>query len=275
MNAYISHMVLFVLVREIRYFTGNCNNIYRLFAYLTAGFIYIRTDYYFAVFVDSRMKVFLSLLISCFVLTVSAADGSTSWPALSQGQSCMARSFIGMPESLTPYISSSMREDMIDFFAVGSKKGVTNLLMGESSVEEITDCSITVKLASDKTVLSIRKYFTSKGDSVFVVIETVATPARDSSVRFFDSQWNVLDGGKLFDFPTVEDFAVNLKDKKTKKGLEMVNIALLGLRFTSDGDISAEICIDFLPDEVKTLVAPLISNEPKLYSWNGKRFVGK
>ena len=112
----------------------------------------------FAVFVDSRMKVFLSLLISCFVLSVSAADGSTSWPALSQGQSCMARSFIGMPESLTPYISSSMREDMIDFFAVGSKKGVTNLLMGESSVEEITDCSITVKLASDKSVLSIRKY---------------------------------------------------------------------------------------------------------------------
>ena len=132
MNAYISHMVLFVLVREIRYFTGNCNNIYRLFAYLTAGFVYIRTDYYFAVFVDSRMKVFLSLLISCFALSVSAADGSTSWPALSQGQSCMARSFIGMPESLTPYISSSMREDMIDFFAVGSKKGVTNLLMGES-----------------------------------------------------------------------------------------------------------------------------------------------
>ena len=142
-------------------------------------------------------------------------------------------------------------------------------------MEEITDCSIRVRLASDKSVLSIRKYFTSKGDSVFVVIETVATPARDSSVRFFDSQWNVLDGGKLFDYPTVEDFAVNLKDKKTKKGLEMVNIALLGLRFTSDGDISAEICIDFLPDEVKTLVAPLISNEPKLYSWKGKRFVDK
>lgn len=222
------------------------------------------------------MKVFLSLLISCFVLSVSAAEECVkSWPALSDGQCAMAQSFIDMPESVTPYITPEMREDMVDYFAVGSKKGVENLLTGESAVEEITDCSFTIRLASDKSVLSVRKYFTSKNDSIYVAIETVSTPAPDSSIRFFDSQWNMVESGKLFAFPKVKEFFGKPDSKKEKSAADRINIPLFELSFNPDGSISAEISTEFLPDEIKSEITPSLTNKAAIYTWNGKRFVGK
>lgn len=221
------------------------------------------------------MRFFLPLLFLFFSLGTAAEERVKSWPALSDGQCVMAQSFIDMPESITPYITPEMREDMVDYFAVGSKKGVTNLLMGESAVEEITDYSFTIKLASGKSVLSVRKYFTSKNDSLYVTIKTVSTPAPDSAIKFFDSQWNLLDDNKMFVFPEAKDFFDKPGTEDSKSAIALINITLLKLSFTSEGNIDAEISTDFLPDEIKDRITPLISDKPKTYSWNGKRFVEK
>lgn len=219
------------------------------------------------------MRQLLVFILTCLTLTAAAAEGENTWPALSQGQSAMARSFISMPAALTPYVTTSMREDMVDFYAVGSKKGVANLLMGESSLEEITDTTFTVKLSSEKSTLSVRKYITVKGDSLYAVISTVAIPSADSSIKFFDSQWNMLDADRLFTPPTLSSFTPDPKDKAAKKALENIPFTLLGLSFTPDGQIAARISTDYLPDEIKATTAPYITRTPILYKWNGKRFV--
>lgn len=162
---------------------------------------------------------------------------------------------------------------MVDFYAAGSKKGVTNLLMGQSSIDEITDTSFYVSLSSDKSTLSARRYQTAKGDTLYAVIATVSVPSPDSSVRFFDSDWNPLEDDAFFTSPRVCDFAVNPKDKSARQALEAIPFALFRLSFTPDGAIAAELSADYLPDEIKASVTQHITAAPRLYVWNGKRFV--
>lgn len=221
------------------------------------------------------MKFFLLLLFGGLALTASAQGDVKQRPSLSEGQKSMVKAFIEMPESLTPYIPLSVRADMVDFYEAGSKSASNNLFLGESSISSIEDCSIVINLASDKSVLSVRKLYTQKNDSVFAVIETVSAPAHDSSIKFFDPQWMLLDCNSFFKLPKAEDFIVGKKPKEAKAIAAKVNIELIELRFTPEGNITATLSTDFLPDEIKEEVDSCINVDGVLYTWNGKRFVGK
>lgn len=221
------------------------------------------------------MKFFLLLLFGGLVFTASAQVDDKQQPSMSERQRSMVGAFIEMPESLTPYIPLSVRVDMVDFYEAGNSSISNNLFLGESSIDLIEDYSIVINLASDKSVLCIRKLYTQKNDSIFAIIETVSTPEPDSSIKFFDSKWNPLDYNSLFKFPKAEDFIVGKKSKETESVAAKINIELIELRFTPEGNIVAKLSTDFLPDQIREEIDPFINREGILYTWNGKKFVDK
>jgi hypothetical protein len=76
-----------------------------------------------------------------------------------QWSTCSAQTvgevFKAMPDSLTPYLSTNNRLDMLDFMEAKMKAAVTNQLDGESEMLFLSDDSLSIKM-SDALLVELR-----------------------------------------------------------------------------------------------------------------------
>ena len=74
-----------------------------------------------------------------------------------------------------------------------------------------------------------------KNDSIVAVIETVATPVKDSRLSFYDMKWNKLDADKYIKMPELSDFIVSSVPKEKRQELmSAVNFAMIEMAFEGD-----------------------------------------
>jgi hypothetical protein len=74
-----------------------------------------------------------------------------------------------------------------------------------------------------------------KNDSIVAVIETVATPVKDSKLSFYDMKWNKLDAANFIKMPELGDFIVSSVPKEKRQELmSAVNFAMIEMAFEGD-----------------------------------------
>jgi hypothetical protein len=59
----------------------------------------------------------------------------------------MAELFRQMPDSLTPYLSTNSRLDLVDFMEAGMKSEVANLLDGKTQMTALTPDSLSISMS--------------------------------------------------------------------------------------------------------------------------------
>lgn len=181
--------------------------------------------------------------------------------------------FADLPLEVTEIIRPSTRLDMIDYYTqADSLLTVTNALGGESRFEVVTPDYLRVTVTPVST-LEIKLLTAGKKQIVMSLYTTGDSDgARDTEVRFFDSELKTLDNGKYLKAPKLTDFftlkgsglsETDLKEKvpyaaveyTTGPGVTPLKATLTTLRVISEED--------------SDLLTPILTTE-LTREWKGK-----
>lgn len=146
----------------------------------------------------------ITILTVC-AAALSAADvyAQTPIPAEMTAEKC----FVEAPPEVFQLVLPNTRLDMIDYFKAGMDRKSGNAAGGECVLLSLDPESVTLQAGEGITC----QFFVLEGSKKpFIgVIETLATPGEDSTVRFYTSDWSPVDAAKkrLFREPTLSDWA--------------------------------------------------------------------
>lgn len=112
--------------------------------------------------------------------------------------------FAAAPDSVVPLLDLNTRLDMLDYYDCGSRTASTNMLEGKSRVTYRDSLTVRYELTERiKGQLSVIPM--AKGDSLIIVITTLATPTPDSEIEIYTTQWQ-RPGKPVFRAPTMSDW---------------------------------------------------------------------
>lgn len=112
--------------------------------------------------------------------------------------------FAAAPDSVVPLLDLNTRLDMLDYYDCGSRTASTNMLEGKSRVTYRDSLTVRYELTErNKGQLSVIPM--PKGDSLIIVITTLATPTPDSEIEIYTTRWQQ-PGKPVFSAPTMSDW---------------------------------------------------------------------
>lgn len=114
-------------------------------------------------------------------------------------------------------LSKTARLDLLDYYDNDQIVEAKNNLGGGSSLIEVSDNFMSIKMSDSRTVQLL--LVASRNDTTIVVVETYKTPVVDSRISFYNSQWQAIDGNKLFEMPTIAAFVRKDADKHVAASL--------------------------------------------------------
>lgn len=187
------------------------------------------------------------------------------------GQTTAADLFTSAPQSVFPLLDHNTRLDMVDYYRNGMSNPSQNQLDGRSSITEMTPESLTVKM-TDSSAMQIVDLKGSNGD-VVAVISTVATPGLDSTIKFFDTNWNPLPTEQYFTKPDLKGWLTD-SGKQHEMDIDMqVPFMLASYRIdpatstlTLTNNLSRFLDKEIY-DDLSEYFIPTLT-----YSWTGKGF---
>ena len=161
---------------------------------------------------------------------------------------------------------------MVDYYRNGMSTASQNSLDGRSMITEMTPESITVKM-TDSSAAQLAVLTSPKGQ-IIALINTVATPGLDSNIRFYDSEWRLLDGSGIFSKPDWKEWMTAAGQENSDEVTMQVPFMLSSYRIdpvTSRLTLTNNLS-RFLDKEVYESLSSYL--RPSLtYDWTGKKFV--
>ena len=113
----------------------------------------------------------------------------TMFSCLSMHAQRMMKDFwMSMPDSLVEYLDATKKHEMIDFYGMGVRAEVFNLLEGMSVMDTLTARHAAVTL-SESSKLSVSLLPKNDGDTLICMVSTFLGPQPESTVSFYDSSW--------------------------------------------------------------------------------------
>lgn len=206
------------------------------------------------------------ILILSFILGVA-----TLFPS---AQVTSRSAFNTAPVTVLPTLPKQVRLDMVDYFESGSSKPSGNILDAPSRIVAMDDRKMEVAIGDDLTIDFCVLPYGKK--QIIMVISSLRTPAVDSAVRFYDSQWNELNTDKLFRYPTLEKWTGKM-GKADRLDLENSLPFLMTSISFEPADNTLTVTPDlngYLSDIDEAAVRSRL-RENIVYRWNGKKFVEK
>ncbi|MDO4949305.1 MAG: DUF3256 family protein [Bacteroidales bacterium] len=123
------------------------------------------------------MKRFVLTLFLLAVLSLHAQD--------------MKNLFVNMPEAVAPLLTKVNREDCVDFLNSHMKAVVKNKLGGKSELQQLTDNYFLMQLTEVST-LQAKLLPLNDSINMLCVVKTNTSPIPDSTIRFYDTDWQIL-----------------------------------------------------------------------------------
>lgn len=173
----------------------------------------------------------------------------------------VARLFTDESGELFNSLSLSARYELLNNFSKGETvEVVNNLRTTESRITQLTSDHMVVATSSARTV-EMKLLPRAKGDTVLAVIETVATPVKDSRLTFYDMKWNPLEASKFIKMPEAADFFLpSVNKEKRDEMLSMLNFAMIEMAFDGDNLVARCNLEDFFLGDDFKFYKPLVTN---------------
>ncbi len=113
--------------------------------------------------------------------------------------------FITMPDSLAPLLTKVNKEDFGDFLASNMKAEVKNRLGKNSEMLKLTADYLNLKM-SESSEVQMKLLPVNDSVKVVCVVHTYKGPAADSSIRFYNTQWEELPLSSYLTLPKEDAF---------------------------------------------------------------------
>lgn len=188
-----------------------------------------------------------------------------------EAQITATEAFTSAPRKVMPMLDQTTRLDMVDYFNNGMSTSSTNLLNGRSRITALSDNQLTVELSDASTCDMI--VLQGEESQFIAVITTVATPAPDSRMSVYSSDWKRDITASVFTKPTLTDW-LTPEGKKNRAEVESL-VPFLLISYTYKPETATLTLTnnvkEFLGNELYDTIATYI--RPSLtYQFNGKRF---
>lgn len=175
--------------------------------------------------------------------------------------------FLNAPDKIFPLLTGNDRADLVDFIEAGMTAKVSNRLDGTSELRTLGHDYLMLATTASSTMQI--KLLPAKGDTLICVVKTVKAEAADSRICFYDKEWNMLNAGEMFSFPSISDFFASDADEY----LDVCDIYLVSLTLSAtDNSLVAEYTMPaYMNVDDAKMVKPLLHK--LAYRWDGERFV--
>lgn len=177
--------------------------------------------------------------------------------------------FLDAPDDIFPMLTKNLRADLVDYIEARMTAKVTNRLDGTTVLEELG--ANYLKLASTASSTMQLKLLPVQGDTVICVVKTVKAEAADSRICFYDKSWKLLDGSKMFEYPSIRSFFIS--PEAADECIDKCDIYLVSLQLSAaDNTLVAEYTMpQYMSKDDVSKVTPLLKKI--VYKWNGECFV--
>ena len=185
-------------------------------------------------------RILYAVIMALVALTATAYDG-------------VSKLFVAENGDLFNSIPIATRYELVNNYGRADKTQILNDLQTEESrIIVLEDEYMKIATSSAQTV-ELKLIHKSKRDTVVAVIETVATPYKDSRLSFYDTKWNKLDESKFIVLPTINDFFLPSATKEMKSNfLSSLMMTMIELRFEGDTLVAqCDLKDFFLSDDFK------------------------
>lgn len=184
------------------------------------------------------------------------------------------RVFADVPLEVLDLLRPSSRLDMIDYYTqADSILNATDALGGSSHIDVLTDDYLRMEVSPVSTLeIKILPY---KKSHIAMTIYTVGgdSIAKDSEVRFYDSELKPLPEDKFIKTPDLKDF-LNLRDSDVTMSDIAEWIPFQTIEFTTGPDetpLTATLTtLTILPNETKEKLEKILIS--RSYIWTGSKF---
>lgn len=200
-------------------------------------------------------------LISPIILVFTSL---CSW-AITAGEA-----FTSAPNSVFPLLDNSTRMDMVDYFNSHMSTASQNKLSGKSRITALSDESLSFEMSSSSAYQII--LLPGKESTIIALIETVATPAPDSNISFYDENWKKSEK-PLLENPDLDTWltAEGNNDKAMVESLVPFMLSSMSYDPVTKTLTLTNNVKQFLGEDMYSMVANCL--KPALtFKWNGKRF---
>jgi hypothetical protein len=182
----------------------------------------------------------------------------------------VAELFISMPDEMLVQLESPWRKDLIDLYKASKPATLENTLHGKSTLKMMTDDYLLLQ-TTERSTLEMRRLPLINNTFVICVVTTVYAPAADSKVCFYTTAWQPLTSDELL--KPVEP-AWFLMDVASPDAATSLDIQLVKYSLSADNNnITAEYTTpDYLDEETKAKVKPLLKGIPRVFEWKSGRY---
>jgi len=212
--------------------------------------------------------------IALFAMAVMAAIA-----AFAQDKTDVGTVFASAPRTVFPLLDTNTRLDMIDYFRNGMSTPSQNALEGKSQITELTSDYMNVKMTDSS---SSQLVLLKDGKRMLVVlINTVATPGLDSTMKFYmydpdDGQWGAQVVKGYFNKPGWKEWLTS-EGRSHQDEVEMqVPFMLVSYKYEpATGELVLSNNLSkFLDKDVYDSISSYL--HPRLvYVWTGSKFALK
>lgn len=180
--------------------------------------------------------------------------------------------FIAMPDSLAPLLTKVNKEDFGDFLASNMKAEVKNRLGKNSEMLKLTADYLDLKM-SESSEVQMKLLPVNDSVKVVCVVHTYKGPATDSSIRFYNTQWEELPLSSYLTLPKEDAFykaPVAEADQETYHNLRKQADMYLFVAKLSEKDntlLYSYTTPDYLDKDTAEKLKPFLNAEPLKYIW--------
>lgn len=181
---------------------------------------------------------------------------------------------VAMPDSVMPLLTHNDRLDFIDFCDAQMAAVVTNVMDGTSRMDTLTADYVHISY-TPSTDVEMKLLPTSDTTHILCMVTTVKARVSDSRIAFYDAQWQPLDASALFAEPQMEDFRSATADDTAAQAWDKLDIYFRTYHLSPDEPSLRCVltATDFLSEDDRAALAPLVSREPLQYRWVDGRFI--
>ncbi|MDE7025497.1 MAG: DUF3256 family protein [Paramuribaculum sp.] len=180
-----------------------------------------------------------------------------------------SKAFVEAPRNVLPLLDRNARLDMLDYFNSGLTTKTSNKLNGSSAVTAVSPEQVAVQM-TDASICHIA-VIPSSNDSLIAVIATVNTPAPDSKMTVYSSDFKRDLTTSVFSKPTLKEWLTDGSSLGTVEA--MVPFLLISYSYDpATGILTLSNNTEtFLSEDIYTIVEPYLKKEIR-YKWTGKKF---
>jgi hypothetical protein len=181
-----------------------------------------------------------------------------------------------MPDGLNPTLTKQNRLELLEYYKAKQGDTITNRFGNQAHLlffDSIQSCLIVQNTPT--SVFEMKVFNVDSITPAIGIIRTVCSPICQSVVEFYDTAWNSIP--MSFTLPKATEWMIEntLKDRKWVESELKTGFITLTFSRSDPEIIATNNTLEFLSDDDRKQIAPLVSDKPIFYNFNGKIWIRK